>query len=63
MLAMTSASVVPAVERWGILATSLGATVVLILGALCVFDPHLLFSPRRPEYAGVRIFERTQFTY
>ena len=42
MLAMGSASVVPAIERWGVLVTNLGAAVVLSLGALYVFDPRLL---------------------
>ena len=48
MLAMASASVIPAVERWGVLMTNLGAAVVLGLGALYVFDPHLLLLPPVP---------------
>ena len=64
MLAMASASVVPAIERWGVLVTNLAATGILILGALCVFDPHLLlFPPRRPEYADVRIFGSARSAY
>jgi len=34
MLAIASTSIVPAIERWGVLVTSSGVTVVLILGAL-----------------------------
>ena len=34
MLAVTSASVIPAIERWEVLVTNLGAAVVLGLGAL-----------------------------
>ena len=41
MVAMSSASVVPAIERWGVLVTNLGATVVTVLGALYVL---ILFS-------------------
>ena len=48
MLAAASTSVIPAIERWGVLVTNLGAAVVLGLGALYVFDPHLLLSPSVP---------------
>ena len=44
MVAMASASVVPAVEQWGVLVTNLGATVVTILGALYVLIL-MSFSP------------------
>ena len=36
MVAMSSASGVPAIKRWGVLVTNLGATVVTVLGALYV---------------------------
>ena len=36
MVAAASASVIPAVERWGVLVTNLGAAVVLAIGALYV---------------------------
>ena len=36
LVAVASACVVPAIERWGVLVTNLGATVVTVLGALYV---------------------------
>ena len=64
VLAVASAFVIPAIERWGVLVTNLGVTVVLMLGALYVFDIHLLLSSsRRPEYAGVRVSGRGRWTY
>ena len=36
MMAVTTACVVPAIERWGVLVTNLGATAVTVLGALYV---------------------------
>ena len=61
MLAMASASIVPAIERWGVLATNLGATVIVILGALYVFGPHLLLSSlistATPRMCGCTHFE------
>ena len=44
MVAMASAFVVPATERWGVLVTNLGATFISILGALYVQIYHLLIS-------------------
>ena len=49
MVAVISACVVPAIERWGVLVTNLGATVVTVLGALYVLIlislPQLEFFP------------------
>ena len=42
MVAFSSASVVPAIEQWGMLVTNLSATVATVLRALCVL---ILFSP------------------
>ena len=36
MLAIASTAVVPSIEQWVVLVTSLGTTVILILGALYV---------------------------
>ena len=49
MVAIASASIVPAVEQWGVLVTNLGATVVTIIGALYVLI-FVLFPPFAPRF-------------
>jgi len=44
MLAVAMSFVVPAIERWGVLVTNLGATVIMILGAMYVFSLFLVAS-------------------
>lgn len=36
IMAIASTAIVPSIERWGVLVTNLGATVLSFLGALCV---------------------------
>jgi hypothetical protein len=56
-VAVTTASVVPAIERWGVLVTNLGATVATIFGALYV---SILSNPCPPfEFFSSRDFEIT----
>ena len=50
MVALSSASIVPAIERWGVLVTNLGATVVTVLGALYV--PILFYSPTAARHSS-----------
>ena len=45
MVAMASASVIPSVERWGVLVTNLGATIVTATGALYVSILTSFFHP------------------
>ena len=51
IVALASAPVVPAIERWGILVTNLGATAVTLLGALYVLVL-LSLPPFRFYYPG-----------
>ena len=39
LVAVALTAIIPAIERWGVLVTDLGAAVVIILGALYVSVP------------------------
>ena len=59
MMAMASTAIVPAIERWGVLVTNSGATVISLLGALYVFSD---FSPSTIQ-ATRSVFASTPTAY
>lgn len=63
MLAVASSCVVPAIERWGVLVTNSGATVILIFGALYVFSPFTPFRLVPFEFAKKKSSLTTSHTF
>ena len=49
-MAMASTAIVPSVERWGVLVTDSGATVLALLGALYVSLLTLVISHSSPSF-------------